>query len=57
MCWGDDSMAFSAASRDSNVTLIQCSPPANLEALDRSSAVRRRARMAAGSRMSFLKRR
>jgi hypothetical protein len=30
MVWGDASTATSAASADSKVTLIQCSPPANL---------------------------
>ena len=36
---GEDSIAEVAASADSNVTLIQCSPPANFNALAFSSAV------------------
>lgn len=50
-------MAISAASADSNVTLIQCSPPANRNAFAFSSAVIGFRRSVAGSRRSALNRR
>lgn len=54
MVWGEASTAASAPSRDSKVTLIQCSPPANLIAFAFSSAVMGCVRRDAGSRRSDL---
>lgn len=54
MVCGDESTAASAASADSNVTLIQCSPPANLKAFAFSSVLMGSRRSEAGSRRSAL---